>query len=169
MKLACIIALMASTLHAQLVEVNLPDADGAFRDAIDAAGVHGVEMVRSLPSPLISTDLREALHVESGAVVLNITVPPEAILVREGAVTLVIPVDRAVEALLPFVEQVLLPTLREEAQMLRDDLRTSFGRDSQELVAEIKWWRTPGLVLLAALILLAVCAAFERVTDNRRK
>lgn len=162
--------MMLSTLaSAQLVgvDVNVPDG----RDAADALGFHGVEMVRSLPSPLISTDLREALHVEPGAIVLNVTVPREALHVAPGAVTITIeiPIDRAAEIVIPWLDEIVLPALREEAQMARDDLRTSFGRDSAEIVAEIRWWRTPGIALLAALILLALCACYERLTNNRKE
>lgn len=150
--------LLLSTLAGcqSLVEVHAEPDLSPLRDAADALGYHGAEMVSRLPSPLVATELtvsegalqipvtltvdREAVHVAPGAVVVNVHVP----------------VDDAVA--------VLLPLLDERSQQALDDLRTSVGRDSRELTQTMRDW----LPWFFVLMCVAVAAfAWERVTDNR--
>lgn len=175
-----VLAILAGCTSAQLVGVDVQIPDG--REAADAIGYHLVEAsregVRAVEAargtgPLVTTDLREALHIEPGAFVL--TVPPEAILVREGAVqvTVVIPVDKATEIILPWASDVLLPLLDQRLQMIQDDVRTSVGRDSRELTATAQewlprfFWLAAG-VALAALVLGAVWVRRNTVDDVAR-
>lgn len=145
MKLALVI-LLASTCHAELVKIEAPSLV-PIRDAADAIGAHLASVLRD---GLVDIEVDAQVH--PGAVVATLTINVES-----GAVVVNIPVDDAVE--------ILLPWLRQEAQMIRDDLRTSAGRDSHELVKAIRF----GIAAICVLFGVAIVVrGVDRFADNKR-
>lgn len=133
-------------------------------DSADALGYHGAEAARNLrgAGPLVTTDLREALHVEPGAVTLTVAEP----LLAPGAiqVTVVIPVDEAA--------RVLEPMLSREVAGLRRDVRDigaagikALRREGDQAQEWLPWFWGLGL----AAVLVGLVWVWRSTSDDVRR